>query len=320
MPEEVKMALSFPPLGRSSLSGMALAALAFAMLTSVDTIFKIVAAGGHPTYQILVINACFAMVPILLWTMATGGLRRLATMRLPQHMARGVASSLAAYSAVFAYSRLPLTDFYGIVFAGPLVMTAMAAFWLGEKIEPARWWAIAVGFFGILVVTNPLASPLLTAHGSGITTQQSAAMLGRFSAFISVFCYSLSVVMVRRMRGGETNLSFSFYGYLTSATVGGTLCLLHGTPNLTASDIAHLALSGTMGGIASLCIMTAYHRTPVALIAPFQYTQIIWGAVAGYVIWQHVPSHHLMAGSAIVALSGFYIIRQEMLGGAKLKS
>jgi drug/metabolite transporter (DMT)-like permease len=301
------VSLSFPALGRGSLSGMALAAAAFALLTSVDTVFKLVAAGGHPAYQILLINACFALVPILIWTMTTGGLSRLATARLPQHMARGAASVMAAFAAIYAYSRLPLTDFYAIVFAGPLVVTAMAAFWLGETIEPARWWAIALGFVGILVVTNPLASTAPAAHG--------AAVLGRFAAFISMFCYALSVIMVRRMRGGETNMSFSFYGYLVSALVGGALSLFCGAPNLHGADIAHLALSGTLGGIASICMMTAYHRTPVALVAPFQYTQIIWGALAGYVFWQHVPSGHLIAGSVIVAASGMYVIYREMRSG-----
>jgi drug/metabolite transporter (DMT)-like permease len=67
-----------------------------------------------------------------------------------------------------------------------------------------------------------------------------------------------------------------------------------------------------LGGIASICMMTAYHRTPVAQVAPFQYTQIIWGALAGYVMWQHVPSWHLLAGSAIIAVSGSFVIYREM--------
>jgi drug/metabolite transporter (DMT)-like permease len=195
------------------------------------------------------------------------------------------------------------------------VVTAMAAFWLGERIEPVRWCAIIVGFMGILVVTNPLASPMLAAESTGLSPHEVAALFGRFAAFVSVFCYALSIVIVRRMRGFETDLSFSFYGYLASAAIAAAICWLRGAPNLTASDIAHLALSGTLGGVSSICMMTAYHRTPVALVAPFQYTQIIWGALAGFVIWQHVPSRHLMTGSAIVALSGMFVIYREMKVG-----
>lgn len=291
---------------------MALAAIAFALLTCSDTIFKLLASGGHPAYQILLINGCFALLPILLWTRLTGGFGRLSTTRLPQHLARGATSVVAAFASIFAYSRLPLTDFYAIVFAGPLVVSIMGAFWLGEKIDAARWVAIIIGFLGILVVVNPLASPILNSRHHVMTAHEGAAMFGRMAAFGSVFCYALSVTMVRRMRVNESNMSFSFYGFLASLSICACLCIILGTPDISWSDVGHLALTGVLTGIASICMMTAYHRTPVALVAPFQYTQIIWGAIAGFVIWQHVPSHHLMAGAAIVAGSGLYIIHLEM--------
>jgi len=297
------MALANPTSASHALTGMVLAAAAFALLTSVDTIFKIVAL-GHPAYQILFINAFFALIPILVWTFLTGGMVRLQTMRLPQHLVRGSASVMSAFAAIYAYSRLPLTDFYAIVFAGPLIVTAMSAFWLGEKVDPARWLAILVGFMGIMVVANPFDHAQMV-HGS-------AALLGRFGALISVFCYALSTVMVRRMRQGETNMTFSFYGYLAAILISGTLLVVRGGPAVTANDIVHLSLSGVLAGISSICLMTAYHRTPVALIAPFQYTQIIWGAVAGYLIWKQVPNMHLIGGALIVAASGLFVIYREI--------
>lgn len=219
-------------------------------------------------------------------------------------------SVFSAFAGIYAYSRLPLTDYYAIVFAGPLIIAIMGAFWLGEKIETARWYAILIGFCGVLVVVNPLNSPLFKSQP--LDAHQSIAMLGRFAAFVSIFCYSLSVITIRRMRDKETNASFAFYGYLSALIICGVLSGTHNLPDLTYRDIAHLALSGTLGGLSSICMMTAYHRTPVALVAPFQYTQIIWGALAGFLIWQHVPSHHLMLGAAIVAVSGIYVIYREM--------
>jgi len=285
----------------SSFSGMALAAASFALLTTIDTIFKFISA-GHPAYQILFVNACFAIIPVLVWTMATGGAVRLRTLRLPQHIGRGSTSVLSAFAAIYAYSRLPLTDFYAIVFAGPLIVTAMSAFWLGEEVDRARWFAIGVGFTGILFITNPFA-PGASTNG--------VMLVGRFAAMISVFCYALSSVMIRRMRLGETNVAFSFYGYIAALLIGGTLYLLRGGPALSMGDIGYLMLSGTLAGISSICLMTAYHRTPVALVAPFQYTQIIWGALAGYLIWRHVPDANLIMGATIVAASGMFVIYRE---------
>ncbi len=289
----------------SNLTGMGLAGIAFALMTSVDVIFKLVAA-GHPAYQILVLNGCFAMVPIFVWAMATGGVSRLYTTRLSHHLVRGSVSVMSAFSAIYAYSRVPLTDFYAIVFAGPLIVTTLSAFWLDEKVDRARWIAILVGFVGILIVANPFSSSVAegASHGS--------ALAGRFAAFISVFCYALSTVMVRRMRVGESNMSFSFYGYVCAVAVGGCLLLAKGGLPFSMSDIAHLALSGTVAGIASLCLNTAYHRTPASLVAPFQYTQLFWGAVAGYLLWDHVPDAHLVMGAIVVGASGFYVIYREV--------
>ena len=288
-----------------NLSGTGLAALAFALLTGSDIIFKLLAE-RHPACQILIVNGLFALAPILIWTFMTGGIKRLHTTRFSQHMARGSASVMSAYAAIYAYSRLPLTDFYTVLFAGPLIVTALSSFWLGEKIDSARWLAIVAGFGGILFTVNPFGHPLR----DGIA--HDAISAGRFAALVSVFCYALSVLMIRRMRTGETNMTFSFYGYLSSITISGVLLCLHGAPGLSLEDIAHLALSGTVAGISSICLMTAYHRTPVALVAPFQYTQIIWGALGGYLLWAQIPGLPVIAGAAIVAASGLYIIYKEM--------
>src|ERR1700722_15436618 len=166
------MALTLFPTQRSSLSGVMLGAVAFALLTSVDTIFKLMATRGFPAHQILLINACFAILPILAWTMMTGGLVRLHTARPAQHIARGGISVMSALAGIYAYSRLPLTDFYAIVFAGPLIVTAFSSFWLGEKIGPERWLAIACGFAGILIVAGTFVK-----HSLGPN-----AKLGRFAA------------------------------------------------------------------------------------------------------------------------------------------
>lgn len=286
----------------SSLTGMMLAAVAFALFTSVDTIFKLMAT-GHPASQLLLVNGCFALLPVLGWTMLTGGLGRLRSLRFGQHLARGSANVLSGFAAIYAYSRLPLTDFYAIVFAGPLIITALSAFWLGEKVEGMRWLAIIAGFVGILIVANPFESG--GAH-------DAMAATGRFAALISVFCYALSVVMIRRMRFGESSMTFAFYSYVVSIVIGGVLVLEHGAPALNMEDFLHLALSGTLAGVANICLMTAYHRTPVALVAPFQYTQIIWGAVAGYFIWAHVPDVRLVMGAIIVGASGLFVIYREV--------
>jgi drug/metabolite transporter (DMT)-like permease len=306
MPDAVvTMALASPFIrsGHSPIAGMALAATAFALLTAVDTIFKLMAE-GHPAYQILLVNGCFAVLPIITWALLTGGLGRLHTERPYLHLLRGSVSVVSAFCAIYAYSRLPLVDFYAIVFSGPLIVTALSAFWLNEKVDSARWLAVMVGFLGVVLVTHPFKN-----SGSGHNLEM---MAGRLAALLSVFCYSLSVIMIRRMRLGESNLAFAFYGYVASITISGTLLLISGGPPMLPADIAHLGLCGFLAGFSSICLMTAYHRSPVSLVAPFQYTQIFWGALAGWLLWAHLPDKHLVAGAFIVAGSGLFVIYREM--------
>lgn len=297
------MALASSPLDTQSLPGMALGALAFALMTGLDVIFKLMAM-GHPAHQIIFANGCFALIPIFGWAMATGGLGRLRTVHPVHHGIRGIIAVLAAFSAIFAYSRLPLANFYAIVFTGPLIVTLLSAVFLKEPIDRERWIAIGGGFFGVLVVTHFFGGLSNVSPTVDVTA-------GRIAAFISVFCYALSVIIVRRMRLGESNVAFSLYGHLAAIIIGGAILALYGGPPLSPSDISLLALSGFLGGAATICLMTAYQRAPVALVAPFQYTQIVWGALAGYLLWGRVPDIYLVVGAVIVAACGLFVIYRE---------
>ena len=298
------MVLNAPHIRSRDLSGILLAATSFAFLTGADAVFKLLST-GHPGYQILAINGLFALLPIFVRAYTTGGPAQLATTRPLLHTVRACAGVMSTLAAIFAYERLPLTDFYAIVFAGPLLVTILSAMWLGEKVDFARGCAIAAGFCGILVVANPFQH---SAVSSG------DMILGRIAAFASVFCYAVSVIMVRRMRIGESSLTFSFFGYLVSIGGGLLLWLMHDTPPLAAADIAHLALAGMLSGIGSLSMMEAYHRAPVAMVAPFQYTQIFWGAVASYFLWHSLPNQSLIMGASIVAASGLFVLYRDMRG------
>jgi drug/metabolite transporter (DMT)-like permease len=303
--QEMNLKLQTPSPEHGKLSGMLLAGTAFALLSSVDTIFKLMAT-GHPIYQIIFINGVFALVPVVLWACLTGGTKRLQTTRPLQHLLRGAIAVFSAFCSVFAYSRLPLPDFYSIVFVGPLTVTTLSAFWLKEQVDWTRWTAIILGFIAIFLTVNPLDASLTPKF------EHTSYMIGRLAALAGVTCYSLSVLLVRRMRTGETNLTFSFYGYLSALIITSIFWIIKGAPDLTINHIMHLALSGTLAGVASICLMTAYHRTPAALIAPFQYTQLAWGILAGYVFWDHLPTLRLLIGSSVVITCGLFVIYREI--------
>jgi drug/metabolite transporter (DMT)-like permease len=274
-------------------------------LTGSDAIFKLLST-GHPGYQILAVSGLFALIPIFTRAWMMGGIQRLSTTRPLLHLLRACIGVLSTLAAIYAYERLPLTDYYAIVFSGPLLVTVLSSFWLGEKTDRARWIAIGAGFCGIVAVTNPFQA--------GAFDSDSTAMIGRLAAFVSVFCYALSVIMVRRMRGGESSLAFAFFGYSVAIAGGLVFWLVRDTPPMDSNNVAHLALSGLLGGIGNICLMEAYHRAPIALVAPFQYTQIFWGAIVSYVLWQTLPDSSLITGASIVIASGLFVLYRDLRG------
>jgi drug/metabolite transporter (DMT)-like permease len=287
-----------------ALLGAGLALAAFALNSTVDVILKLVAA-GHPFYQVIAVNGSIAMLPVLLGVALTGGTHKLRTARLGRHLFRGCFGCAAAFLAVLAYAHIPLTDFYAIIFAGPIIATTLSALWLKEHIDWTRWLAIALGFGGILIITNPLGSNPTPDHHSWL-------FMGRLAALGSVTCYVIAMLMVRRMRHTESNLAFSFYGYCVTVGLAWLLLLALGGPPLQQTELLQLLLSGTMGGIGSICMMTAFQKAPVALVAPFQYTQIVWGAFYGWLIWHHLPDWRLAIGAVIVMASGLYVLYREL--------
>lgn len=287
-----------------TMSGVFLAAAAFAFSSGGDVIYKMLSA-GHPCFQLLAINSLFALIPVFFCVWWSGGLRLVRTARPGRHLIRAGLGVISTLVGVYAFKSLPLTDFYAIIFAGPLLVTALSSKFLGEKVDRAGWMAIGGGFAGVLIVIAPA---FLAGGAQGVSTVET--MIGRGAALLCVLFYALSVLMVRRMKGQETSLVFSVFGYGVSMSASLVLWLLFGAPPLSMAEIHMLMLAGLVNSIGNLCLMEAYCRAPVALVAPFQYTQIVWGAIAGFALWHAVPQPSLVAGACVVMASGFYLLHR----------
>jgi drug/metabolite transporter (DMT)-like permease len=131
-------------------SGIGLGALAFGLFSIMDALIKWLSA-TYPVPQLVVFNALFALIPIAVLIVRRGGLLQLRTRRLGLHLLRGALGMLGSFLAFFAYSRLPLADAYAIIFATPLLITALSVPILGEAVGWRRWSAVVVGFVGVLI-------------------------------------------------------------------------------------------------------------------------------------------------------------------------
>jgi len=281
-------------------SGIALGALAFGLFSIMDALVKWLSA-TYPVPQLVVFNALFALIPIAVMVVRRGGLLQLRTGRLHLHLLRGALGMLGTLLAFHAYSGLPLADAYAIIFATPLLITALSVPILGEAVGWRRWSAVVVGFAGVLIMLRPGLAPI------------GACNLAALGAACASAC---SILLVRKLSVTETTTSIALYSSLTvlvvmSALFGRTFIV----PGL--ADLALMAASGLLGGSALLILIAAYRRSPAALVAPFQYTQMLWAIVLGALFWGDLPEAAMLLGAAVIAASGLFILYREAALGRR---
>jgi drug/metabolite transporter (DMT)-like permease len=281
-------------------AGIGLGALAFGLFTVMDTLIKWLSA-GYPVIELLYSNALFALIPVAVTTLRRGGLARLRTRRLHLHVVRGTFGLCGGFLGFYAYSQLPLADAYSIIFATPLLITALSVPVLGERVGWRRWSAVALGFAGVLVMLQPGVAPI----GPGALAALGAACAS-----------AVAILLVRKLSATESTASIALYSNLTVVLVTG--CLLPFDFVLpTWSDLLLMAASGLIGGTALLILIGAYRRAPAALVAPFQYSQMVWAILLGFLIWGDVPDPAKLLGAAIVAGSGLFIVYRETALGRR---
>lgn len=267
---------------------------AVACFVVMDALIKWLSA-TFPTMQVVFFRSLFALVPIALLVMQQGGLSRLRTRRPKMHFLRCVIGLGSMVCFFHAFRTMPLAEVIAIGFAAPLFVTALSVPLLKEKVGIRRWAAVIVGFVGVLIMVRP-----------GLHVLELGAAVALFGTVL----YALAMIVMRDLGKTDTASAITFYFTMSATLVAGAVTPFvwvepHGTEWLL------LALVGLIGGVAQLLMTQAFRLTPVAVVAPFDYTAMLWGTILGYVVWGEVPDALVWAGAAIVAASGLYIVHRE---------
>ena len=210
-------------------------------------------------------------------------------------IARSVLVLLATASMFVALGFMPLADAVAITFAGPLLIVALSALILRERVGPRRWAAVVVGFVGMLVIIRP-----------GAGAFQAAALLPVAVAFF----YAMYQIITRHLSHRSDPLTMLFYTALVGA-VAMTAIVPFDWQTPTAAQWGMLVAVGFLGGLGHYAIIKAYERSETALVAPFAYTEIIWATALGFVVFGDFPDLATFAGTAIIVASGFYVLHRE---------
>lgn len=291
-------------------------ALGIAMKITSALAFTLMSAGikrlgsDYPTGQVVFFRSAFALVPLAIW-LGWGGnlLDSVRTSDLRGHVLRGIIGSCAMFAGFVALSYLPLSDAVAIGYLSPLITVMLAALFLGETVRAYRWSAVGIGFVGVMIMLGPHLD--LGSVGSG---GLGAPLAGIGFGLVGACCAAGATIQVRRLTATERTGAIVLYFSLLT-TLLGAATIVAGWKMPGAFDLVLLVLVGIFGGIGQIFQTQSFRYADASIIAPFDYTTMIFALLIGWVVFGQVPDGAVYIGGAIVAMAGLFVIwRERMLG------
>lgn len=288
---------SHAPVSRPVL-GIALRVASMACMALMYALVKACGERGVPVFEIVFFRNAFAFLPLGLYIFRTTGIEVLRTRRPFGHLMRSVVGLTGMVCGFSAVQHLPLTEATALQFASPLFMTAMSAVLLAEPVGRHRWAAVIVGFIGVMIMARPIPGQM-NVVGVAFGLASAVGVAG-------------AMVAIRQIADTERGPTIVFYFTLAGMVLGLAGSLLFGWVVPDARTLGLLVLAGVVGGVGQLLLTEALRAAPIGVVAPFDYTQLVWAALLGLLIWGELPHPATVVGSLIVAGSGVYILHREL--------
>jgi len=261
----------------------------------------------YPIGEVVFYRSAFAVVPVVLVYAWRGELAAIVRTERPLGQAgRGAISIVGMFCNFGALARLPLVESNAISFTSPLFSVALAAFLLNERVRIYRWSAVVIGFFGVLVVL----SPHLSGNDIALAVAGATSLAGVAYGFAGSLANAGTVIQTRRLTQSESTSSIVFY-FSLSCALAGLVTWPFGWLHPTAGEFAVLTGIGLLGGSAHIFLTESYRYASASMVAPFDYTAMIWALVLGYTMFGETPTLMIMLGCAIIAGSGLFVIWRE---------
>lgn len=280
----------------SHLAGILTRCGAVACFALMGAAFKWASEDGAGVIEMLFFRGAVGVPLVLFWLSLGDGIGEVRTSRPAAHLFRaviGVGSLSLIYQALI---RLPLADATTIGFSAPAFATIMSVLFLRERVALHRWGAVALGFVGVVVVTRPGAEALPLA--------------GIIFAVLGAVGNGIATVTIRQMGAREKPPAIALSFLLFALLTGGIGMFWAATPH-TAVTWALLVAGGIAGTVAQWLITRSLHLAPVSVVVPFDYVQIIWAALLGWMIWSVLPGLSTLAGAGLIIGSGLFTLLRE---------
>lgn len=279
--------------GARQAHGVMFALAANFLFSASDTIVKLLSA-HYSVFQIIAMQAAVAGLVAGI-VLARGGVS-LAGIRHPWLVVtRGFLAGVGTVSGFYAFSRLPLAEVYSITFCTPLVVTIASVPMLGERVGIRRWMAVLAGLIGVLVMVRPGVTPLSSGH---------------LAAFLCVFVSAAVVIIMRSIAAHENRgilVGAVIAGQLVASLPGAALAVEVPAPG----EVGLVVIAGLLVAVAQFLMLESLRLAPAASVAPMQYSKLVWGLIAGVLLFGDWPRSHVLLGAAIVIASVLYIFHRE---------
>ncbi|RZA11439.1 MAG: DMT family transporter [Proteobacteria bacterium] len=276
--------------------GVILAFLAYASFSSADALIKLTGS-SMSVFEIAFFTTSFSIIPAML-TKRGERWRDMYKLRHPWLVHLRCATAISSTALVmYAFTHIPFADVYAIGFLTPVVVTMLGVLVLKEHVALHRWLLLLISFLGVVLVIRP-----------GVRELQ----LGHLAIFISVFLGGITTIILRHVAPKERRVSLVGLQVLYSGLFNGVMML----PFFVLPTLEQMAVFlgiGIMGGTGGLLLIAAARRTPANLVAPVQYSQLIWAFVFGAAFFGEYPDYIAVIGLAIVLSAGLANVLTEKL-------
>ena len=256
---------------------------------------------SYPVGQVMALRGLSIIMLLIAFLFFMNNLKALKIFSWKGHLLRAGAMTGSTFFFITGLSLLPITDAIAIAFVAPILTTILGIIILREAVSWKRWVAIFVGFFGVIIILQPTSDAFKIAA----IAPMGAAAFG-----------AARDVVTRAISGSENSLSILFTSMLM-ITIAGFLTYPLGWSAVKLSHIWIFITSSLLVGLAQYLMIEAFRLGEVALISPFKYSSLLWATLISLVIWDDLPSKHVVLGAFILILSGIYLLKNEVTNGGK---
>jgi drug/metabolite transporter (DMT)-like permease len=280
--------------------GIGWAVIGIAFMALFDATAKFLGE-GYSVVQLVFFRNFFGLLFVVLLLARSGGIGSLRSRHPVLHGLRACFALGATFAFFIGLQFMPLAEAFTLTFAGPIFITVLSIPVLGETVGLRRWTAVLIGFVGVIIMLRP-----------GSEALRVEALLPLTAAL----CYAFVMLLSRKLSQREPVVSVLFWTALIGSLVSGLALPFDWAPP-TPGDWALFISLGLLGSLTMWFMTLAYRHAPAAVVAPFDYTILLWGLLLGWVIWHELPDPEIWPGAAILIGCGLYITHRETRVGRR---